>query len=157
ARVSIAPGGREGVVEDLGSTNGTAVGDPANKVTRAAITPGDTLYFGPVAVPAATFFPADSVERRDSILELVVSGPVTTIGRDPGNDRVLDFPMVSGRHARIVRSGDVLVVEDLGSSNGTFVNGTRVDRNATVRPGDLIGLGSYQFRLVEAPTGLAAR
>ncbi|MCA1686518.1 MAG: FHA domain-containing protein, partial [Planctomycetia bacterium] len=56
ARLVIAEGSGEATVEDLGSTNGTAVGSPDSRVTRATFRPGDVLYFGPVAVPAASFF-----------------------------------------------------------------------------------------------------
>src|SRR5947209_6561106 len=48
------------------------------------------------------------------------------LGRDPTCDCVLNDPMISWRHAQVVRSADGAVVEDLGSSNGTFVNGKRV-------------------------------
>jgi pSer/pThr/pTyr-binding forkhead associated (FHA) protein len=155
ARVLIAPGGREGIVEDLGSTNGTSVGAPGSPVPRATIRPGDVVYFGPVAYPAATFFPADSVERRESIPDLVFRGPVMTVGRDPDCDRVVDFPVVSSRHARIVRAGGALLVEDLGSSNGTYVNGRRVVKTAPAKPGDMIGLGSCTLRLVDPSADLA--
>jgi pSer/pThr/pTyr-binding forkhead associated (FHA) protein len=150
ARVLIAPGGREGIVEDLRSTNGTAVGAPGNVVTRAPITPGDVLYFGPVAVPAATFFPDRDAVTPGDVPVLLVRGAAMTVGRDPSCDRVIDFPMVSGRHARFFRAGGSLIVEDLGSSNGTFVNGRRIERASTVAPGDLIGLGSYTLRLADS-------
>lgn len=152
ARVLVAPGGREAVVEDLGSTNGTSVGGPDRPVPRATITPADVVYFGPVAYPAAAFFPADSAERRESIPELVFRGPVMTVGRDPSCNLVVDFPVVSSRHARFVRSGGAVLVQDLGSSNGTFVNGTRVVGTETAVSGDLIGLGGYLVRLVDGAT-----
>jgi len=148
ARVTVAPGGRGGEVEDLGSTNGTAVGSPANRAARSPFGPGDVLYFGPVAVPAATFFGPRPEAGPEP---LVVGGPVTTVGRDPSCDRVVDFPTVSGRHARFVRGDGGLTVEDLGSANGTFVNGRRVERTSPVFAGDLIGLGSHRLRLVDAP------
>jgi pSer/pThr/pTyr-binding forkhead associated (FHA) protein len=158
AVVKIAAGGREGVVEDLGSTNGTAIGAPGKPLLNPTIVPSDMLYFGPIGVPASRFFPVDTVERRESIPDLIFRGPVMTVGRDQTCDRVVDFPVVSSRHARIVRARGVLVVEDLGSSNGTFVNGVRIDKTAEARSGDLISLGSYQLRLIdgsidEAPGG----
>jgi pSer/pThr/pTyr-binding forkhead associated (FHA) protein len=160
ARVLLAPGGREAVVEDLGSTNGTAVGTPGNKVQRAGVSPTDVLFFGPVAVPAARFFPASQDAGPEAIPELVFHGTVMSIGRDSGCDAVVDFPMVSSRHARLLRSGSTLILEDLGSSNGTFVNGVRIEKPTTVNAGDLIGLGSYVVRLTDGsvqvdPDGLA--
>lgn len=57
-----------------------------------------------------------------------------TIGRAPDNDVVLDDPTVSSHHARLSWSGTTLVVEDLSSANGTFVDGERV-KSARTRPG----------------------
>jgi hypothetical protein len=80
-----------------------------------------------------------------------------TIGRDPSCDLVVEPLVVSGRHARLLRSGSLLVIEDLRSSNGTFVNGRRVNDPTPVKPGDLIGLGAHTMRLVdgEAPPAFA--
>ncbi len=50
------------------------------------------------------------------------------IGRDPTIAIVIDNPVVSGRHARILKTREGLVIEDLGSTNGTYVNGQRVQR-----------------------------
>lgn len=57
-----------------------------------------------------------------------------TIGRAPDNDVVLDAPTVSSHHARISWAGATLLIEDLSSANGTFVDGQRV-KNARTRPG----------------------
>ena len=65
----------------------------------------------------------------------------TSLGRDPGNDITIDDPQVSRQHARIVRQGGLMVVEDLGSTNGTFVNGVRLTGSHTLASGDMIGLG----------------
>ncbi len=64
-----------------------------------------------------------------------------TIGRDPSNDFVIGDPQVSRQHARIVRRGDALVLEDTGSTNGTFVNGVRLTGPHTLSNGDVVGLG----------------
>jgi len=83
------------------------------------------------------------------------------IGREPSCDVLLADLTVSRRHARIGWDGADLVVEDLDSSGGTFVNGERVSR-AVLRPGDVIRLGPrVEYRLeAEMPTTtliLAAR
>lgn len=65
----------------------------------------------------------------------------TSLGRDPGSDIVIDDPQVSRQHARITRQGGLMVVEDLGSTNGTFVNGMRLTGPHTLASGDMIGLG----------------
>lgn len=64
-----------------------------------------------------------------------------TLGRDPGTDIVINDPQVSRQHARITRQGGLMVIEDLGSTNGTFVNGMRLTGPHTLTSGDVIGLG----------------
>jgi predicted component of type VI protein secretion system len=64
-----------------------------------------------------------------------------TAGRDPSNDIVINDPQVSRQHARITRQGQMMVVEDLGSTNGTFANGVRLTGPHVMSNGDVIGLG----------------
>ncbi|QED27888.1 FHA domain-containing protein [Microvenator marinus] len=78
--------------------------------------------------------------------EISIDAPCLRIGYDAENDLVIPRPMVSGFHARIALVEKRYVLEDLGSTNGTTVNGHRVSR-AWVNPGDEIGLGSYKFTL----------
>jgi hypothetical protein len=80
-------------------------------------------------------------------LEAVLSAPVTTVGRSPGNDLILDVSDVSRHHARLERDGGELRVVDLGSTNGTRVNGEPV-RVARLRPGDEISFGTIRARLL---------
>ncbi len=61
----------------------------------------------------------------------------------------LQFPMVSWRHARLTRTPEGILVEDLGSRNGTYVNGVRISGKVLVKPGQEIGLGSFRFQLLE--------
>ncbi len=76
------------------------------------------------------------------------------IGRGSDCDLVLDEPEMSRRHAMIENSGDGLYLRDLGSANGTFVNGVQV-RDAVLHPGDQIAFDRNRF-LLEAP-GLPLR
>ncbi len=155
ARIVIANGAQTGFVEDLGSTNGTSVNALTPRVSRAEITPADVVYFGPVAVNVAKFFSIVPVVNREVVPELLFQGATMIVGRDPSCDRVLENSVVSSRHAQIVRDGRAFRIEDLGSSNGTFINGRRVGRSATVRPGDLIGFGQHEVRLVDGSPELA--
>jgi hypothetical protein len=71
----------------------------------------------------------------------------TTLGRDVNNTVVLDDPYVSGEHAVLTYRGRAWHIEDLGSTNGTFVNGEIV---AAVEPlgfGDVLTIGGVQLRL----------
>ncbi len=75
----------------------------------------------------------------------------TVIGRDSTVDITFASPGVSRRHARVLREGDTYVVEDLGSSNGTFVNGTRLTGRQILKSGDEIRLGQAVTITYEAP------
>jgi Inner membrane component of T3SS, cytoplasmic domain len=77
--------------------------------------------------------------------------PENTLGADPENDLVLNDKLVSGRHARLRWDGAGWWLEDLGSKNGTFVNGERVVALAAqkVALGSKIQLGDMEFELQE--------
>lgn len=63
------------------------------------------------------------------------------IGRDVNNDVIINDSEVSRKHARLTVQADSYVLEDLGSTNGTFVNGLRLTGPQLLRPGDTISLG----------------
>ncbi len=76
----------------------------------------------------------------------------TTIGRRPHNDLVIDNLAVSGDHAAILRGPAGSFLEDLGSTNGTFLNGRAVQR-APLQHQDSIDIGRYRLRYIdEVPT-----
>jgi adenylate cyclase len=68
------------------------------------------------------------------------------VGRAPTCDLPVFDPTISRRHAELVAEGDSLRLRDLGSSNGTFINGAKVDQ-ATVAIDDLVAFGKVPFRL----------
>jgi serine phosphatase RsbU (regulator of sigma subunit) len=79
--------------------------------------------------------------------------PVTTIGRSSMNDLPISDKMLSRQHARIVKDDDGgLVVEDLGSRNGTFLNGERLAGPQPIKPGDRITLGGVTLKLESEST-----
>lgn len=142
-------------LEDLKSSNGTFVNGV--RITEPiGVSRGDRITLGhsvempwPRSKPTASVSPFTPLDpRHDSVqVSVALHGNVIVLGRDPECDHVLDYPMVSWRHARITRDGSSLIVEDLNSSNGTFVNGERIRERTEVKPGDVVGLGSYQFLL----------
>ncbi|MPY64092.1 DUF1707 and FHA domain-containing protein [Streptomyces spongiae] len=69
------------------------------------------------------------------------------IGRDPANGLRLNHETVSRVHAELRRQGGLWVLRDLGSTNGTTVNGRRVIGAAVVRDGDQVSFGQMAFRL----------
>ena len=78
-----------------------------------------------------------------------VENNVMTIGRDAGNKIVLPSPTVSRFHAEVEKVGQRYRVRDLRSSNGTFVNGKRVDGQTWVHAGETIQIGQYRFAVDE--------
>jgi pSer/pThr/pTyr-binding forkhead associated (FHA) protein len=69
------------------------------------------------------------------------------VGRAPNCDCVLPEECVSRRHAQLWREGERWFLRDLGSRNGTRVNGMRVIESVEVRPGDRLSLGGAAYRL----------
>lgn len=74
-----------------------------------------------------------------------------TIGRADGNDIKLDGLQISNRHARLVRSGGRISAEDLGSTNGIYIDGERVSRGA-LDPGRSLQVGTFLIRVDESGT-----
>ncbi len=72
------------------------------------------------------------------------------IGRDPSNDLVISDAEVSRKHARLVWQSGGYILEDLGSTNGTFVNGQRLLGPHVMRPGEVIQLGENVSIVFEA-------
>lgn len=83
-----------------------------------------------------------------------VAGPVT-LGRSPDCDIHVDAPGLSRLHARLMPTDDGVIVEDLESTNGTFVNDQRVRRHK-LRIGDEVGFDRMRFRLAGSAPCLAA-
>jgi DNA-binding NtrC family response regulator len=72
-------------------------------------------------------------------------GSALKIGKAPDNDVVIDHPTVSRNHLVVRRQGDQFLVQDLGSTNGTFIDGAQV-REAYLRAGALLEVGDVQLR-----------
>lgn len=92
---------------------------------------------------------AGLIVQRDGRIERVVpwDGDTLTVGRSSECDLVLGQDEVSRRHARLVRSGDRYEVHDLGSVNGTLVNGQRAERHV-LEVGDVIAIEGFQLTFV---------
>jgi ABC-type multidrug transport system ATPase subunit/pSer/pThr/pTyr-binding forkhead associated (FHA) protein len=158
------------VLIDLESTNGTYLN--GRRVQRANLASGDVVGLGAggpqvrvdvlspdraAVVSAATV----SIPRfgelaaRDvhgtRVAEHALTALSSMVGRDEASDVRLDSPIVSRHHARLVRQGDVVTIEDLDSANGTYLNGRRISRSE-VGPGDLVVIGPFQLVVERAPT-----
>lgn len=80
------------------------------------------------------------------VKEVPVGGRPVSIGRSPDNDLPVDNLAVSNYHARVYFEAGRLVVEDLDSLNGTFVNDLRIER-ATLHDGDNIHVGKHHIKV----------
>ncbi len=78
-----------------------------------------------------------------------VSGELS-IGRGTDCDIVLNDSKVSRQHSRVFAEGTELFIEDLKSSNGTFVNGKKISSTLALNPGDLITIGINKLRVLES-------
>jgi FHA domain len=99
-----------------------------------------------LGVRPGRFFVVTSPElEQGGIIEVTAS---TTVGRDVGSGIRLDRDeFASARHARIEPRADGIWIDDLGSTNGTFVNGARVKSGRALRPGDVVRIGETELQL----------
>jgi pSer/pThr/pTyr-binding forkhead associated (FHA) protein len=162
-------------IEDLGSANGTFVngeriGAPRTLDIGDAVRMGRTVLKvtgGSAAEPRDSEAPATALARehvaapQETGEELVVTAGAQTgrrlaladelvVGRAVSGEGMLsDDHELSRRHARLLRdAGGQLGIEDLGSANGTFVNGERVRERRVLEPGDVVRVGSTTLQLV---------
>jgi ABC-type multidrug transport system ATPase subunit/pSer/pThr/pTyr-binding forkhead associated (FHA) protein len=160
------------VVEDAGSSNGTYV--DGERLERFRVERETTVRLGdpdhgpwlrltPVAevAPAEpapelapplgiqpTMAPTGGVRPGELTIVHELRPGVVRIGRSPSCDIVLDDPLVSRHHAELRELPDGRrQLVDVGSYNGTFVNGRRVEE-AVLDPLDLVGIGGSEFRLI---------
>ncbi|MGA9771858.1 MAG: FHA domain-containing protein [Blastocatellia bacterium] len=166
---------REATLVDLGSSNGSYVND--QKINRLALKDGDRVCFGPSGAVAFTYHkglkksaPVAQTEQfsndaewmarveaasaqagppATSITNLTTNNlPVLRIGRAPDNAVVLDSPGVSRYHASLeYNQNGQPVLTDLGSKNGTYINGKPVLEPRIIKPTDLIFIGGYLIRV----------
>jgi ABC transport system ATP-binding/permease protein len=83
-------------------------------------------------------------ESDSPITFRILPGSIKTIGRAPRADFIVDAALVSRVHCKLTAGAAELEVVDLESTNGTFVNGARVDR-ALLKSGDRLGVGKLEF------------
>ncbi|MFK7931513.1 MAG: sigma 54-interacting transcriptional regulator [Myxococcota bacterium] len=85
---------------------------------------------------------------RKTTERYVVRKPLTSIGRDKGNDLVLSDPMVERSHASLVRQGDVLTISLSSRSGEIYVNGRRT-RSSALKEGDTVMIGAFRMVMHE--------
>lgn len=104
---------------------------------------------------ASTFGPADLIGRAPRLVVERAPGHDSGMIYDLGGDVVLgrgdtaeirlNDPFASSRHARVYEQGRILVIEDLGSTNGTYLNEELLDGPRPLHPGDRVRIGDSEF------------
>jgi pSer/pThr/pTyr-binding forkhead associated (FHA) protein len=156
-------------VEDLGSSNGVIVDgqrvlNQRDLGTASQIKVGDFYLYveyqrpdrGSQANVLQTLFISDDsdhhklVRINDSFAgeEFSLSEIQNTIGRTDDNFILLSDASISRHHAQILRKGDEYTLMDMGSSNGTRINGKTVDSPVDLKPGDRVHFGNVEFVFV---------
>lgn len=157
--VIVADGGRH-YVSDLGSGNGTLLNGEVLRNASRWLNSGDSIEIGHEQLRyisgEQTMF-GTAPEREPRAAQMVnLAGATLTMGRDPGNDLVLDDPNVSRFHAEVRRTADGgAELRDLGSRNGTRLDREFIRQRAPIRAGSEIGIGP--FRLVYDGTNFVRR
>jgi ABC-type multidrug transport system ATPase subunit/pSer/pThr/pTyr-binding forkhead associated (FHA) protein len=156
------------VITDLDSVNGLTWED--RPISKLLLADGDELWISDEICLSYRIVPrpVEEAALQASVEEAApinatfvgVETPITglrkidlrdqatlNIGRGSENDLRLDYPTISRRHARISRTGERYVIEDLRSSNGTFVNGELIEPGQTypLHPGNTMRIGPIKF------------
>jgi ABC-type multidrug transport system ATPase subunit len=135
---------------DLGSTNGTYIN--GQRTVSAVLRDGDILRIGDLQGNSVglTFRAAGIGDAAAPIPNIIGIGAtelgmksVLFIGRDPKADISLPAPIVSWQHARLDLTEEGHVLADLGSTNGTFVNGQRLAQPCLLQEGDIVQIGPF--------------
>jgi hypothetical protein len=130
---------RLGAIEKLNAIDFPAAKIDAPLAARApSIEPS-----GESSAPALACLTGDAPKR------FALTKKTVTVGRGPQCDLQILTHFVSREHARITVTGGNVVIEDLGSRNGVYVNAVRVERHS-LQQGDLITIGETQFRFMES-------
>ena len=114
----------------------------------------------PVAVPRRERHGPDLRAGVDPRLEVVAAmgldpgtsfeiGDSATMGRADGSDIPVDDPFASSVHARIFPRGQFMYIEDMGSTNGTYLNGRRLRAAERLKVGDTVRIGETEYRYEE--------
>lgn len=136
--------GERWILVDQDSTNGTFVdGRRLEGQRRVQVFPESRIHLGSVELSPGVI----AAGAQKGHIQVETGKGELVIGRDEDADISLDAPTVSRRHAVMAQKGSAWVIRDLGSANGTWVNGKRIRGSVAVNPGDRIELGSYRLDL----------
>jgi hypothetical protein len=98
--------------------------------------------------PGADFMP--TLRSLSGGPDIPLRRPMVLVGRHPKCDAQIDSQVVSLRHCILSQEADEVVVMDLDSTNGTWINGRRVERGR-LKPGDEMAIGHMRYRVEDGP------
>jgi len=121
---------------------------------RVKVEDGDWLVLGAASVqvllPRAAESSNDTGAGESIGLQSGAQPKPVVVGRDRQCDLVIDSPLISREHARLLATPEGLRLQDLGSTNGTFVNGQRIVGDALLRPCDRVSFATFVYRFTGA-------
>jgi hypothetical protein len=125
----------------------SATRDLRGRASPSSVDQGTGMYSASAAGVMRAHEPRLVVERAPghSAGMIYDVGPGAVLGRGDAAEIRLDDPYASSRHARIVLQGGVVVVEDLGSTNGTYLNEELLQGLAPLHHGDRVRIGDSEF------------
>ncbi|RKY94595.1 MAG: hypothetical protein DRQ13_08055, partial [Ignavibacteriae bacterium] len=139
------------ILKDVGSTNGTYVN--GEKITSLKVTVNDTITFSKNHTfdwkQLEELLKTDQTVKSkgaERVHTKIKGKDVITIGRSSDNDLVINNIKVSRKHAKLEKYLGEWYVEDLGSSNGTFLNGEKISR-ARITPKDVLTIGGIPLNI----------
>ncbi len=129
----------------LAGQRSIAIGQLANLDAANAVASGSTMVFN---VNNMSQKMSKDVSAQPQLLMSLTFGGKNelVIGRDDKSDIKIDGLQISNRHARLLQSNSGIVIEDLNSTNGVYINGTRISRQA-ITPEDQVQIGSFLIRI----------
>lgn len=121
--------------------------DAATPVSSGTMSPNDAMTGSVSSLPEGLWVLVRSTSDNGSNHRMNVMGPSFTVGRHPSCNLCLSDGTVSGRHAEIVTINRDLFIRDLNSTNGTLLNGRRLQHLTGLRSGDVLHFGSVMYTL----------
>lgn len=148
-------------IKDLGSTNGIYInGEKIVPEKSIEVHPNDQVALAPdysvvlTLSGAANGGTAATSGTQNSLRDLLRNKNEVILGRSQSADVVLNDNSVSRKHARIYTANGNFFVEDLGSTNGTFVNGKRIRKKTQLQAADTVLVGLFAYKLDEQARNL---
>lgn len=128
---------------ELARTEGNAVAEPAGPAPRRRERGGPDLRAG---VSPRLEVVAAMGHEPGTIFDV---GDGATMGRADSADIPVDDPFASSAHARVFNRGDYMYVEDMGSTNGTYLNGRQLRQAERLKVADVVRIGDTEYRYQE--------